>query len=200
MTNIHKVFPGGSIDTTLNEVTLIWYSQRGDRDAFASLYDTYRNGIHRYILIRVADPELAEDLTSLVFLKAWENLNTFRIGRSLFAAWLYRIAHNAVIDHYRTRKIIVSLEEAAPLHLSYADDVDKKLDLQILTQELTEGLKVLTGTQQAVLILRFIFGFTTSEIARRLNKQPGAIRALQMRGLNRLAQCPAIQRQRVLDS
>jgi RNA polymerase sigma-70 factor, ECF subfamily len=200
MANIHKVFPGGSLGTTLNEVTLIWYSQRGDRDAFASLYDTYRDGIHRYIFFRVADPELAEDITSLVFLSAWENLDTFRIGRSSFAAWLYRIAHNAVIDHYRTRKTVVSLEEAAPLHLSYADDVDKKLDLQILTQGLIEGLQVLTGTQQAVLILRFIFGFTTPEIARRLNKQPGAVRALQMRGLKRLARYPAIQRQRAFDS
>jgi RNA polymerase sigma-70 factor (ECF subfamily) len=200
MTKLQKGFPGGSLDTTLNEVTLIWYSQRGNRDAFASLYDTYLDGIHRYILIRVADPELAEDITSLVFLKAWENLNTFRIGRSPFAAWLYRIAHNAVIDHYRTSKIVVSLEEAAPLQLSYADEIDKKLDLQTLTQGLIQGLKVLTGTQQEVLILRFILGFTTPEIAQSLNKQQGAVRALQMRGLKRLAQYFAILQERAFDS
>jgi RNA polymerase sigma-70 factor (ECF subfamily) len=193
MTNVHKVFPGGSPDTALNEATLIWFSQRGDRDAFASLYDMYRHGIHRYILIRVADPELAADLTSMVFLKAWENFNTFRLGRSLFAAWLYRIAHNAVIDHYRTRNTVVSLEEVTSMKLSYTDEVDKKIDLQILTQGLIEGLKGLTSTQKEVLILRFIFGFTTPEIARSLNKQQGAVRALQMRGLKRLAQHPAIQ-------
>ena len=118
MTNSHKVFPGGSPDTGLNEATLIWFSQRGDPDAFASLYDTYRHGIHRYILIRVADPELAEDLTSLVFLKAWENMNTFRIGRSLFAAWLYRIAHNAVIDHSAPLKLCSPLKML--LHCSSA--------------------------------------------------------------------------------
>lgn len=200
MTKIHKIFPGGSLGTTLNEVMLIWSSQRGDRDAFACLYDTYRAGIHRYIFYHVADPELAEDITSVVFLRAWENLNTFRIGRSPFEAWLNRIAHNAVIDHYRTRKNMVSLEEVAPLQLSYADEVEKKLDLQILTQELIQGMKVLTGTQQEVLILRFIFGFTTQEIARSLNKQQGAVRALQMRGLKRLARCPAILRERALDS
>ena len=200
MTKTHKVVPGGSLGTNLSEVTLIWYSQQGDRDAFASLYDTYRDGIRRYILIRVADPELAEDITSLVFLRVWENLNTFRIGRSPFAAWLHRIAHNAVIDHYRTRKLVVSLEEIAPLQLSYADEIDKKLDLQILTQGLIEGLKVLTGTQQDVLILRFILGFTTQEIARSLNKQEGAVRALQMRGLKRLAQYPAILQERAFDS
>jgi RNA polymerase sigma-70 factor, ECF subfamily len=200
MTTVHKVFPGGSEGTTLNEATLIWYSQRGDRDAFASLYDTYRHGIHRYILIRVADPELAEDLTSLVFLKAWENLDTFRIGRSLFGAWLYRIAHNAVIDHYRTRKTVASLEDAAPLQLSYADEIDRKLDLQILAQKLIQGLKVLTGTQQEVLILRFILGYTTPEIAQSLNKQQGAVRALQMRGLKRLAHYHGILQERTFDS
>jgi len=200
MTKIHKVFPSGSLGTTLNEETIIWYSQRGDRDAFASLYDTYRDAIHRYIFFRMADPELAEDLTSVVFLRAWENLNTFRIGQSPFAGWLYRIAHNAVIDHYRTRKPVVSLEEAAPSLLSDADEVDKKLDLQNLSQGLIEGLKVLTVTQQAVLILRFIFGFTTPEIARSLNKQQGAVRALQMRGLKRLARYPAIQQQHAFDS
>jgi RNA polymerase sigma factor, sigma-70 family len=200
MTKTHKVFPDESLGTTLSEVTLIWYSQQGDRDAFASLYDTYLDGIRRYILIRVADPELAEDITSLVFLRAWENLNTFRIGRSPFAAWLYRIAHNAVIDHYRTSKTVVSLEEAAPLQLSYADEIDKKLDLQSLAQELVKGLKVLTGTQQEVLILRFILGLTTPEIAQSLNKQEGAVRALQMRGLKRLARYPAILRERAFDS
>ena len=74
MTKTHKVFSNESRGTTLSEVTLIWYSQQGDRDAFASLYDTYHDGIRRYILIRVADPELAEDITSLVFLSTWENL------------------------------------------------------------------------------------------------------------------------------
>ena len=200
MTKTHKVFPSASPGTDLSEATLIWFSQRGDRDAFASLYDTYRNGIHRYILIRVADPELAEDLTSLVFLRAWENLNTFRIGRSPFAAWLHRIAHNAVIDHYRTRKTVVALEDVAPLQLSYADEIDRKLDLQILAQELIQGLKGLTGTQQEVLILRFILGYTTPEIAQSLNKQQGAVRALQMRGLKRLAQYHAIRQERAFDS
>ena len=200
MTTVYKVFPDGSPGTTLSEAMLIWYSQRGNRDAFASLYATYRDSIRRYILIRVADPELAEDLTSVVFFKAWENVNTFRIGRSLFSAWLYRIAHSALMDHYRTTKTVVSLEEVTPLQLTYTDEADKKLDLQSLAQELIQGLKGLTGTQQEVLILRFILGFTIPEIAQSLNKQQGAIRALQMRGLKRLAQYPAIRRQHAFNS
>jgi RNA polymerase sigma-70 factor (ECF subfamily) len=200
MTKIYKFSPTGFQDTAMSELNLIWFSQRGDRDAFASLYDTYRDDIHRYIYFRVADPELAEDITSLVFLSVWEHLDTFRIGKSPFSAWLYRIAHNAVIDHYRTRKTVVSLDEVAPLKLSHADEVDEKIDLQIRTQGLIEGLKELTGTQQEVLILRFILGFTTPEIAQSLNKQEGAVRALQMRGLKRLARFPAIQQQHAFDT
>jgi RNA polymerase sigma-70 factor (ECF subfamily) len=135
----------------------------------------------------VFDRELAEDITSLVFLKVWEHLDTFQSGTSPFAGWLYRIAHNAVIDHYRTRKTVVSLEEVAPQKLSHSDEFDEKIDLKIRSQELREALKELTDTQQKVLILRFIFGLTTLEIARRLDKRPGAIRAVQMRGLRRLA-------------
>ena len=82
---------------------------------------------------------------------------------------------------------MVSLEEVAPQKLSYGDEVEDKLDLKIHSQELAEALKELTGIQREVLILRFIFGLTTLEIAHRLDKRPGAIRAVQMRGLKRLA-------------
>jgi RNA polymerase sigma-70 factor (ECF subfamily) len=133
------------------------------------------------------DPEVAEDITSLVFLRVWENLNTFQSGRTAFVGWLYRIAHNAIVDHYRTRKTVISLGEVAPLKLSYADEVEDKLDLQIRSRELAEALKELTGVQREVLILRFIFGLTILETARRLDKRQGAMRALQIRALRRLA-------------
>ena len=199
MTKTYNLSSSGSLGTATSELKLIRFSQQGDRNAFACLYDTYLDRIHRYVYFRVTDAEVAEDITSLVFLKVWENLDTFQNGRSPFAAWLYRIAHNAVVDHYRTSKRVISLEEVNPLELNYADEVDKALDLKIRSQELREALKELTCTQQEVLILRFIFGWTTLEIARRLHKHEGAVRALQMRGLKRLAQDPAIQRDRVYD-
>lgn len=187
MTRTHTISPGTSSDPALRELKLICFSQQGDRDAFACLYDTYLDRIHRYIYFRVADPDAAEDITSLVFLKGWEKLRSYQPGKSPFAAWLYRIAHNAVIDHYRTRKTLVSLEELGPAELSYPDEADEKLDRKILSRELHEALNELTGTQQEVLILRFVYGCSTMEIARRLDKQEGAIRALQLRGLKRLA-------------
>jgi RNA polymerase sigma-70 factor, ECF subfamily len=187
MIKSNHVSSSGSLGTAVSELNLIRFSQQGDRDAFACLYDTYLERIHRYVYFRVIDPEVAEDTTSLVFLRVWENLRTFQSGRSPFAGWLYRIAHNAIVDHYRTRKTLISLEEVAPLKLSYADEVEEKLDRKIRSQELTDALQDLTDIQREVLILRFIFGLTILETARKLDKRQGAIRALQMRGLRRLA-------------
>ena len=172
---------------TVNERKLIQFSQQGDRDAFARLYDTYLARIHRYIYFRVVDHELAEDITSLVFLRGWEKLRSYQPGKSPFAAWLYRIAHNAVIDHYRTRKAVISLEELAPVELSYADEMDETIELNAWSQKLLEAMKGLTDVQKEVLMLRFSYGYSTMEIARRLDKQEGAVRAVQMRALKRLS-------------
>jgi len=173
--------------TAISERQLILYSQQGDREAFACLFDAYLERIHRYVYFRVLDAELAEDITSLVFLKVWENLHSFQNGPSPFAGWLYRIAHNAIVDHYRATRKVISLEEVDTRELGYSDEVDEKLELKIRSQELSQALMELTHTQQEVLILRFVFGFTTLEIARKLHKQVGAIRAVQMRGLKRMA-------------
>jgi RNA polymerase sigma-70 factor (ECF subfamily) len=178
---------------------LIRLSQQGDRDAFESLYATYFERIHRYIHFRVEEEEQAEDITSHVFLKVWEKLATYKPGSSPFVAWLYRIARNSVIDHYRTRKTAISLEEADPVELSHADDVDERIDMQIQSQLLREALKELTYTQQEVLILKYVCGFSTVEIARKLDKQQGAIRALQMRGIQGLARHRDLQKEQLYD-
>lgn len=194
MATIYNVSSNRPSGTVHSEVKLIHSSQSGDRDAFACLYQTHLAQVYRYIYFRVYDRELAEDITSLVFLKVWEHLGTFKSGDIPFAGWLYRIAHNTVIDYYRTRKNVVPLEDAEVLKLSHSDNVDEKLDLNTCSQELAEALAELTSMQREVLILRFIWGLTSMEIADKLKKGRGAIRALQMRGLRRLAKHPAIQK------
>ncbi len=194
---MNKSYPVSSdqpLEPDISELKLIRFSQRGDRDAFACLYDTYLERIHHYIYYRVYDRDVAEDLTSLVFLRVWENLGTFKSGQAPFMGWLYRIAHNAVIDYYRTWKLSIPLEDAHPRNLSYSDRVDQSIDLTNLSQKLVKALDGLTSVQREVLILRFIWGLTTKDIARRLHKGRGAIRALQMRGLRKLAEDPAIHR------
>jgi RNA polymerase sigma-70 factor (ECF subfamily) len=187
MTKTYDFSFNRSPGTVVNERKLILQSQQGDGESFACLFDAYLERIHRYVYFRVQDAELAEDITSLVFLKAWEKLGSFQNGPSPFAGWLYRIARNAVVDHYRTAKKVISLEDVDLLKLGYSDEVDEKLEMKVRSQELSEALNELTRTQQEVLILRFVLGFTTPEIASRLQKPVGAIRAVQMRGLKRLA-------------
>lgn len=192
MNKRQHVSSGKPLGPDINELKLIGFSQHGDRDAFACLYDAYIERIHHYIYYRVYDREVAEDLTSLVFLRVWENLATFKVGQTPFMGWVYRIAHNAVIDYYRTRKPLIALEDIDPQNLSHSDRTDESIDLMNLSQKLVKAMDGLTSVQREVLILRFIWGLTTRDIARRLHKGQGAIRALQMRGLRKLAEDPAI--------
>ena len=173
--------------TLPDEFNLVRRSQGGDANAFASLYDAYVERIYRYIFFRVADDKLAEDITSLVFLKACEKLDTYRPGTSTFIAWLYRVAHNAVIDEYRTRKVTVRLDDTQPTEVHHEDGTDERIDLQFEARQLRQALSELTEEQRQVLVLKFINDLSTQEIAEQLGKQPGAIRALQMRALQGLA-------------
>lgn len=171
-----------------DDVNLVHAAKVGDSQAFAQLYDTYIERVYRYIYFRVTDEMTAEDITSQVFLKAWENLDRYQIGKSPFVAWLYTIARNQVIDHYRTSKETVNLDTV--LHLADEgklpdEEVQTNLDVEVIR----EALDQLTEDQQQVIILKFVSGLSTEEIAVQLDKREGAVRALQMRGLQTLAKC-----------
>ncbi len=168
-----------------DERRLVEQAKAGNAQAFGQLYDAAVDRVYRFLFFRVNDVQTAEDLTSLVFLKAWENLHRYQ-PRGPFLAWLYSIARNTVIDHYRTHKQTVSLEEAAPL-ASRNPKPDDLVDLHFEMTALQAAMRRLTPEQREVLTLKFIAEFDTAEIARRLRKSEGAIRALQMRALQALA-------------
>ena len=178
-----SVPPEGTKGSQPDEADLVRRAQTGDAGAFGRLYDVSIDRIYRYIYFRVTDAEIAEDLTSEVFLKAWEGLHRYRPSGA-FLAWLYTIARNTVIDHYRTRKQSVSLDEAAPRHDPGLDDkVDRDHEVKLLQQ----AMRHLTEEQREVLTLRFIAEMETREIAQRMRRSEGAVRALQMRALQALA-------------
>ena len=162
-------------------------AQRGNTEAFARLYDGYVDRIYRYIYFRVSHTQTAEDITSQVFLKAWENLRRYNRGGTPFLAWLYTIARNAVIDHYRTHKETVPLEETTLFLENPGEAVEMHIDLAAEIQTLRTAMKELTEEQQQVLVLKFIAGMNTAQVARQMGKGQGAIRALQMRALQALA-------------
>jgi RNA polymerase sigma-70 factor (ECF subfamily) len=167
------------------ETPLVRRATSGDSEAFAQLYDAYIARVYRYIYFRVTDDAAAEDLTSQVFLKAWESLDRYEMGSSPFVAWLYTIARNLVIDYYRTKKESVPLEDVRMLthNETPVEEVESRFDLQAMR----DALQFLTDEQQQVLILKFIAGLPNENIARIMNKREGAVRALQMRALQTMA-------------
>lgn len=170
------------------ENRLIQQAKAGNADAFARLYETYVDEIYRFIFFRVTQQQLAEDLTSQLFLKAWDNLERYQPRHNAsFKAWLMQIARNLVIDHYRTFKDTASLEQILPAEPDPTVDVAKDVERRLQGEWLQTKLQQLTGDQREVVTLKFIHGFHTKEIARTMNKTEGAIRALQMRGLQALA-------------
>ena len=167
------------------ETPLVQRAKSGDSEAFAQLYDAYIARVYRYIYFRVTDDAAAEDLTSQVFLKAWESLDRYQMSSSPFVAWLYTIAKNLVIDYYRTKKESVPLEDVHALtnHETPVEEVESRFDLQAMR----DALQFLTDDQQQVLILKFIAGLPNENIAKIMNKREGAVRALQMRALQTMA-------------
>jgi RNA polymerase sigma-70 factor (ECF subfamily) len=170
-----------------NERQLVLQAQAGNSEAFGQIYDAYMERIYRFVYFRVEDQQTAEDITSQVFLKAWSNLDRFSFSRTPYLAWLYTIAHNAVIDHYRTRKVTAALDDVQLSQQDHAEVVENEIDLNAEMKSIKEALHGLTDDQQRVLTLKFIEGMSNHEIARHLGKREGAIRALQMRGLQALA-------------
>ncbi len=154
-----------------------------DSAAFALLYDRYVDKIYRYIFYKVGASAEAEDLTAQVFLKAWESIGSYHWTERPFAAWLYRIAHNLVVDHFRTRHVAAPIDD-----LSLEDDaaVEDIVQQQLTNEMLRKTIARLTDDQQQVIILRFLEGYSTPEVARLIDKDEGAVRALQHRALDAL--------------
>jgi RNA polymerase sigma-70 factor (ECF subfamily) len=181
--NIQKAYKDPPVP---EEAHLVHQAKSGDPEAFARLYDAYVERISRYIYFRVSENVDMEDIVSQVFLKAWENLDRYKMGSSPFIAWLYTIARNLVIDHYRTKKDMLPLEEALALP-SDREAPDEEAQMRFDLQAMRDALQSLSKDQKQVLILKYIAGLPNESIAKIMNKQEGTIRGLQMRGLQTLA-------------
>jgi RNA polymerase sigma-70 factor (ECF subfamily) len=164
----------------LTESDLLTRARAHDAGALAELYDHFAPAIYAYIYRRVGERRLAEDLTGDVFVQALSTLRTERFAHTSLPAWLYRIAHNRVIDHYRReRQVAVPLEEWMPA----LDDVPESAARRRTQAWLQHALRRLSDDQQEVLVLRFGQGMRAAETARVLGKSEAAVRALQHRAL-----------------
>jgi RNA polymerase sigma-70 factor (ECF subfamily) len=169
----------------LVEDDLIVRAQRGDAQAFGDLYEHYLNAIYRYVYYRVGEVAEAEDLTEMVFLKAWEALDKYEVRDVPFSAWLYRIAHNVVVDRHRTHKDNVSLDATLPLQDEAAGPEDQ-IDALENIETLSRALSQLLPDYQQVLTLRFISGLSHADTGRVLKRSEEAVRVLQYRALSAL--------------
>jgi RNA polymerase sigma-70 factor (ECF subfamily) len=162
----------------------------GDREAFGRLYDRYAQRIYRFVAYRVRDDDTALDLTGDVFFRALAAMPRYR-PRERFAAWLYRIARNAAIDHVRRAALRtrVPLDEAA-VHPDAAGAVvvpDDEVIARERRARLRAAIALLTPDQQDAVILRFVEGLETAEAAAILGKREVTMRDLQRRALRALA-------------
>ncbi|MDO8470054.1 MAG: sigma-70 family RNA polymerase sigma factor [bacterium] len=172
----------------MSEEELISSAQHGDARAFGQLYDTYVARIYRFILLKVSNRHDAEDLTSQVFGSAWESIRRFEFRGFPFSSWLYRIAQNAVIDHYRTTRHHEDLESVPDEVLADRPGWDERLDRDRDLMLVRSAIADLSPEHQTVLILRFIDERSTKEIALTIGKSEGAVRVIQHRALKELRQ------------
>jgi RNA polymerase sigma-70 factor (ECF subfamily) len=169
---------------------LVRAARAGDAGAFGQLYERYFEKVFGYLAFKVGAPAEAEDLAGQVFLRALEALPGYRWTGVPFQAWLFRIAHNLLVDWLRRagRRPTVPLDAIAGF--ATADDPaadPERWTLERATrQELAEAVARLTPAQQQVLGLRFVAGLPTAEVARVLGRSEASVKALQHAGLRAL--------------
>lgn len=168
------------------EEKLIRSAVGGDSSAFGSLYDHYQPAIYRFVVVKVGSREEAEDITHHVFLSAWAKVKTYKHRGHPFSSWLYQIARNLVIDHYRSRKSDVSLEKLDPdssvIPAAEQFDLSAKLEFE----KVYAAVMQLKPDYQDVIILRFIEDLPLKEVAGILKKTEGAVKLIQHRAIKEL--------------
>jgi RNA polymerase sigma-70 factor (ECF subfamily) len=171
---------------------LIQRARTLDGNALSALYERYLTPVYQFVLARVGDPHLAEDVTSETFVAMVESIERLRGADELtFAAWLFGIARHRISDHYRRAQGQSALAGAIDPHDEpAAAEAGDPLRVVVAREEWSEvvaSLGQLTEEQRTVLLYRCLLGYSTEEVARMLGRQVGAIRAVQFRALGALA-------------
>jgi RNA polymerase sigma-70 factor (ECF subfamily) len=168
-----------------SEQKLLERARAYDEDALGELYDQYAPLIYAYLYRRVHDAQLAEDLTGEVFVRVLQAIQSEQFWHTSFRGWLYRIAHNLVVDHYRKQPPVPMLALDEKL-VAAQGDPDSALAEKLSRQGLLAAISQLTLDQQQVLVLRFGEQLAAREVAEVMDKSVGAVEALQHRALTAL--------------
>ncbi|MEX2210901.1 MAG: sigma-70 family RNA polymerase sigma factor [Gaiellaceae bacterium] len=162
---------------------LVERAQGGDRDALEELYLLHFDRIYSFLHMRVGNRHDAEDLTTQTFLKMLESIGRFRVTAAPFSAWLFRIAHNLAMDHFRSSRR-VQPEAEIPEPVDHQELSAEAVALQAIGREsMLDLIEELSDEQKQVLTLKFVFNFGNAEVATILGKTDGAVKSLQHRAL-----------------
>jgi RNA polymerase sigma-70 factor (ECF subfamily) len=162
---------------------LVDRAQKGDRGALEELYLIHFDRIYSYLHVSVGNRHDAEDLTTQTFLKMLEAIGKFRWQSAPFSAWLFRIAHNLAMDHFRANKRWQPEEEVPEPEPDETTSAEAGALESIGRKSMLELIEDLSPEQQQVLTLKFVFNFANAEAATILGKTEGAIKSLQHRAL-----------------
>ena len=159
--------------------------QRDREDRLASLYDEYFDRIAHYIYVRVGDRNEAEDLAGEVFLKALESLKSYKERGIPMQAWLFKIAHNQVVDHLRkaTKRKTVPIDT---VQIETGEDPVATAEKSIEIERVNEAMQKLTSEQREVVRLRFFGDLSSKEVGSIMRKSDGAVREMQRAAIEKL--------------
>ncbi|MGD2163165.1 MAG: sigma-70 family RNA polymerase sigma factor [Anaerolineales bacterium] len=171
--------------TLATDADLIKLAQHGEVEAFGQLYERYLDRIFRYVRSRVGQEHVAEDITELVFLRSFESLDSYEERGHPFSAYLYQVARNLLVDHYRQPDDEVPLQKVQNTEPSDGDS--EKLAIQSERLEvLVEALAQLPDEYQEVIRLRILMQLPTADTAEWMNRSDGAVRVLLHRAMKAL--------------
>lgn len=166
---------------------LVEAAQRGDTEAFGQLYDRYVDMVHRYAYARLGDRTLAEDVTSETFLRALRRIGTVSYRGRDVGAWFVTIARNLTLDHVKSGRNRYEVIGDPVETSANAEGPEPAVLRRLTSQELLRCVRQLAPDQQECVVLRFLQGLSVAETAAAMERNTGAVKALQHRALRRLA-------------
>jgi RNA polymerase sigma-70 factor (ECF subfamily) len=170
-----------------SEEKLLVSARQLDEEALVSIYDTFSLAIFRYAFRLIGNSQAAEDVVSETFFRFISSIQAGGGPKKHLKAYLYRVAHNLIVDRYRQARITeVDYEIDTLMNSGSDEDPEVQAERSIMQMEVRQRLWSLTDDQRQVIVLKYLEGLNNQEVAKVLGKPVGAVKSLQHRGLNSL--------------